>query len=99
MAIIAGFDKPDFFILLCWQSLLVVALALLYRSKIIVMANFFIFLIIFLSYLFTAEKVGGISISFGVVALLHLWRVVGGLPLMAGRWDLPLWLSYMETIQ
>jgi hypothetical protein len=70
VAIIAGFDKPDFFILLCWQSLLVVALALLYRSKIIVIANFFIFLIIFLSYLFTAEKVGGISISFGVVALL-----------------------------
>lgn len=70
VAIIAGFDKPDFFILLCWQSLLVVALALLYRSKIIVVANLFIYLMIFLSYLFIAEKVGGISISFGIVALL-----------------------------
>ena len=70
VAIIAGFDKPDFFILLCWQSLLVVALALLYRSKIIVIANLFIFILIFLSYLFVAEKVGGISISFGIVAML-----------------------------
>lgn len=70
VAIIAGFDRPDFFILLCWQSLLVVALALLYRSKIIVLANFFIYLLIFLFYLFTTEQVGGISLSFGVVAML-----------------------------
>lgn len=70
VAIIAGFDKPDFFILLCWQSLLVVALALLYRSKIIVIANFFIFLSIFLAYLVATKSVGGISISFGIVALL-----------------------------
>jgi hypothetical protein len=69
VAIIAGYGKPDFFILLCWQSLLVVAVALLYRSKIIVVANFFIFLLIFLSYLVAAEIVGGISISFGLVAL------------------------------
>lgn len=69
VAIIAEFNKPDFFILLCWQSLLVVAVALLYRSKIIVVANFFIFLLIILSYLVAAEKVGGISISFGLVAL------------------------------
>lgn len=70
VAIIAGFDKPDYFILLCWQSLLVVALALLYRSKIIVIANLFIYLLIVLLYLFVAVKVGGISISFGIVALL-----------------------------
>jgi Predicted membrane protein (DUF2339) len=76
VAIILSFNYPDYFILLCWQSLLVVALALLYRSKIIVIANFFIFVLIFLSYLFSVEKTGIISINFGVVALLTA-RIMG----------------------
>ncbi len=70
VAIIAGFDRPNFFILLSWQSLLVISVAIWFRSKIIVVANFYIYLIIFFAYLLMAGKVTTISLSFGIVALL-----------------------------
>ena len=70
VAIITQFPKPDFFIWLSWQTLLVVSTAILFRSKFIVLANFIIFLIIFISYLFLAGKADIISLSFGIVALL-----------------------------
>lgn len=70
VAIIGQFEKPDFIIWLCWQSLLVVSTAVWFRSKYIILANFVIFLLIFLAYLLVGETIGGISISFGMVALL-----------------------------
>ena len=70
VAIIAGFKTPDFFIWLCWQSLLVVSTAVWFRSKFIVVTNFIIYTIIFVAYLFLAGTVSITSISFGVVALL-----------------------------
>ena len=70
IAIIGQFAKPDFIIWLCWQSLLVVSTAVWFRSKFIILANFVIFLLIFLAYLLVGETVGSISMSFGIVALL-----------------------------
>jgi len=70
VAIIAQFKIPDSLIFLCWQSLLVISTALWYRSRFIVVANFIIFIIIFLSYLSTVPDAGPISLSFGTVALL-----------------------------
>ncbi|MCW8810590.1 MAG: hypothetical protein OQK52_04680 [Ignavibacteriaceae bacterium] len=70
VAIILQFNKPDFFIWLCWQSVIVVSTAVWFRSKFIVVANFFIFLLIFLTFIILAEATSGISLSFGVVALL-----------------------------
>ncbi len=70
VAIIAQFQRPDYFLWLCWQSLLVISTAIWFRSKIIVLANFLIFLLIFVAYLILAGKVTLISLSFGVVALL-----------------------------
>ena len=70
VAIIAGFNEPDYFIWLCWQSLLVVMAALWFRSKIIIVANFLIYVLIFLAYLFSAGEVSVVSLSFGLVALL-----------------------------
>ena len=70
VAIILQFDKPDFFIWLCWQSLIVVSTAVWFRSKFIIVANFFIFLLIFLSFLILSGAASGISLSFGIVALL-----------------------------
>ncbi len=70
IAIIARFSYPDFFILLSWQSLLVVIAAIWFRSKIIIVANLFIYLIIFLAYILSVREVSAVSISFGVVALL-----------------------------
>ncbi|MGD9897776.1 MAG: DUF2339 domain-containing protein [Calditrichaceae bacterium] len=69
-AIISQFDKPDYFLWLCWQSLVVVVAAIWFRSRIIIVANFIIYLMIFLGYLLNAEEFSTISLSFGFVALL-----------------------------
>ena len=70
VAIIALFELPDSFIWLSWQSLLVITTAIWYRSKFIIFANFFIYIIIFISYLFIAGTVHVVSLSFGFVALI-----------------------------
>lgn len=70
VAIIAQFRTPDFFIWLSWQSLIVVSTSVWFRSKSIVVANFFIYAIIFIAYLILAGAIGITSLSFGVVALL-----------------------------
>ena len=70
VAIIGQFEKPDYFIWLCWQSLFVVSTAVWFRSKFIIVANFLIFLMMFFGYLIVAETAGGISLSFGLVALI-----------------------------
>jgi len=61
---------PTLFIWLSAQSLLVVATALWFRSKLIVFGNFFIFLGIVAAYVAVAENESGISVGFGIVALL-----------------------------
>jgi hypothetical protein len=70
VGIILQFDKPDYFMWLCWQSLIVVSTAVWFRSKFIIVANFFIFLLIFLLFLVISGTTSGISLSFGIVALL-----------------------------
>ncbi|MGB5847298.1 MAG: hypothetical protein WBH40_02355 [Ignavibacteriaceae bacterium] len=70
VAIIGQFEKPDYFIWLCWQSLFVVSTAIWFRSKFIIVANFIIYLMMFFGYLIVAESAGGISLSFGIVALI-----------------------------
>lgn len=71
VAIIAQFKEPDSLIWLSWQSILVISTAIWFRSKFIILANFIIYVIIFLAYLGTVH--GNIdiwSLSFGIVALL-----------------------------
>lgn len=70
IAIIARFPEPESLVWLGWQSLLVISTAIWFRSKFIIVANFIIYICIFLAYLFLAETVSIISLSFGVVALL-----------------------------
>jgi len=70
VAIISGFEKPDFFIWLCWQSVIVIITALLFRSNIIIVANFLIYLVIFFAYLIVAENISIMVLSFGIVALI-----------------------------
>ena len=70
VAIIIQFALPNFFIWLCWQSLLVLTTSVWFRSKFIVTANFFIYLLIIIAYLGFEGKINAVSISFGVVALL-----------------------------
>jgi hypothetical protein len=70
IAIILQFNKPDYFAWLCWQSVIVVSTAVWFRSKFIIVANFFIFLLIFFAFLILSGATSGISLSFGIVALL-----------------------------
>lgn len=77
MAIIARFDPPNFFIWLCLLSLLVVTTAIWFRSKFIIVANFIIFVFLFLANLVLIEVVSiaasqespFVNLSFAVVAL------------------------------
>lgn len=69
-SIILTFSFPDYFIFLCWQSLAVVSTALWFRSKFIVVANFFIYLSIILAYLAGGGETSISAISFGIVALI-----------------------------
>jgi hypothetical protein len=70
VAIVLTFSSPNYFIWLCWQSLAVVSTALWFRSKFIVVANFFIFLFIILAYLAITGETSVSAVSFGIVALI-----------------------------
>jgi len=69
-AIVRSFPSPEVFIWLSGQSLVVVATAFWFRSRLIVVANFFIYAAIVLAYMVVAKQETGISLVFGVVALL-----------------------------
>ncbi len=69
VAIVTTFAIPAAFVWLCLQSFLVISLAIWFRSRIIVVANYGIFLVILLAYLVSTPVVDGILIVFGIVAL------------------------------
>ena len=68
-AIIYEFRIPNAFIWLCWQSLIVISTAVWFKSKFIITANFFIYIMILVFYLFLADGISYVSLSFGAVAL------------------------------
>ena len=70
IAIIYEFRIPNGFIWLCWQSIIVISTAVWYKSRFIITANFFIYMIILAAYLFMADGFSIISLSFGAAALL-----------------------------
>lgn len=61
---------PDYYFWLGLQSLLVISTAVWFRSKIIVVANFLIFITIIISFLATEVHTGITLISFGIIALV-----------------------------
>lgn len=70
MAIIKLAPSPDVFVWLSLQSLMVVTTAIWFRSRSIVVANFLIYLAVVLAYVFVKKTETGISLGFGVVALV-----------------------------
>jgi hypothetical protein len=78
VAIVAAFPRPDYFVWLACQSILVISTAVWFRSRFIIGANFAIYLLLFVAYLFLAGTVSIVSIIFGLVALLSArilnWR-------------------------
>jgi hypothetical protein len=69
-AIIASYSDPTYFILLCWQSIVVISTALWFRSKFIIVANTFIFGALLITYFINVSAVGIEGISFGLAALV-----------------------------
>ncbi len=69
IAIFIRFQSPDYFVWLSWQSLLAVSSALWFRSRIIIVVNFLIYLAIFLIYLFAIESNVLVNGSYALVAL------------------------------
>jgi hypothetical protein len=61
---------PRVYFLLSIQSLLVVSMALLFRSRVIVVMNTGMFLILLIAYLTTSHSVNSVNISFALVALV-----------------------------
>jgi hypothetical protein len=69
-AIIKSTQSPDVFVWLSVQSVIVVATAIWLRSRFIIVANFAIYLGILACYVAVAREERGISLGFGVVALV-----------------------------
>jgi sterol desaturase/sphingolipid hydroxylase (fatty acid hydroxylase superfamily) len=38
------------------------------------------------------------AVIFAVVALLHLWRAIAGIPAQLGTWSVPIWLSWVAFV-
>lgn len=78
VALLKAFVPPEVFVWLSLQSILVLSTAIWFRSRFIVVANFVIFLAIVIGYLVVTKGENGMSIGFGVVALISArilnWR-------------------------
>lgn len=70
VAIVKAAAAPEVFVWLSLQSVVVVATAVWFRSRFIVVANFLIGTAIVLGYVALTEHETGISLGFGVVALV-----------------------------
>ncbi len=70
IAIINTFEIPELFIWLCWQSILVVSTAIWFRSKIIIVANFLIYLVIAIATVTLSGNHALSCMNIGIVALL-----------------------------
>lgn len=68
-AVFGNTEIPAAYIWLSLQSLLVVSMALWYRSKIIVVVNTFIYVAILLAYFATSSSAGMVNLSFALTAL------------------------------
>jgi len=62
-------DLPGSFLFLAWQSLVVLAIAIWFRSNLIVLMNTFLYTTILLAYLITTKSIDSYNISFTVIAI------------------------------
>jgi hypothetical protein len=69
LAIVKAVNGPAVFVWLSVQSVIVVATAIWFRSRFIVVANFLIYVLIVLGYVVAVKVESGISLGFGLVAL------------------------------
>ncbi len=38
------------------------------------------------------------AVIFAIIALLHLWRALMGIPAVFGTWSVPMWLSWAAFV-
>ena len=69
-AVYGIFGLPLAYLLLSIQSLLVVSMAIWFRSKIIVFMNFFLFILLMTGYYFSADSVHSINFCFALIAII-----------------------------
>ncbi len=69
-AIYGVYGLPLSYLLLSIQSLLVVSMAIWFRSKIIVFMNLFLFALLMAGYYFSAESIHSINFSFALIAII-----------------------------
>lgn len=70
LAIVNQFSAQNYFIWLCWQSLLVVSTAVWFKSKHIILANFIIYIFLIFGSIVTEGIVKTIGLHYGIVAML-----------------------------
>lgn len=63
------YHLPNAYLLLAFQSLLVVSMALWYRSEVLVVMNMILFILLLIGYLFSSHIVHTINFSFVIVAI------------------------------
>lgn len=69
IAILKAVNGAEVFVWLSVQSVVVVATAIWFRSRFIIVANFLIYVLIVLGYMVAVKAESGISLGFGLVAL------------------------------
>jgi hypothetical protein len=69
-AVYGIYGLPVAYFLLSIQSLLVVSMAIWFRSRIIVIMNFFLYIMLLITYLATSHSIDSINISFALIALV-----------------------------
>ncbi len=62
-------DLPGSYIFLAWQSLVVLAIAIWFRSNLIVLMNTALYTVILLAYLITSKSIDTYNISFTLIAI------------------------------
>jgi hypothetical protein len=62
-------DLPGSFIFLAWQSLVVLAIAIWFRSNFIVLMNTALYTVILIAYLVTSKSIDSYNISFTLIAI------------------------------
>ncbi|NQV14896.1 hypothetical protein HQ531_05505 [bacterium] len=70
IGLIQSVASPNLYVILIWQSLLMLINAMWFKSKFILVSNFLLYIILFLAYSAASGFAGIISVSFGFVALL-----------------------------
>lgn len=70
MAIIRATGLPDMLVWLSLESVLVIATAIWFQSRFIVVTNFAIYVLVVLGYMVLNDRETGVSVGFGVVALV-----------------------------